>query len=109
MYALSIVVPRIGELECGFGHKIVVKMEQPSNCENILESSTKCRLVTPDANGLLVQPIAHSGTSKKVPSSNPVNSCQPSANEFDLGGCQQPLIMLGLLVVLKIKLEKNMI
>jgi hypothetical protein len=53
MYALSIVigevVPRIGELECGFGHKIVVKMEQPSNCENNLESSTKCRLVTPDA------------------------------------------------------------
>jgi len=32
--------------------------------------------------------------------------CQMS---LTLGGCQQPLIMLGLLVVLKIKLEKNMI
>jgi hypothetical protein len=28
-----------------------------------------------------------------------------SANDLDLGGCQQPLVRLGLLVVLKIKLE----
>jgi hypothetical protein len=30
-----------------------------------------------------------------------------SANDLDLGGCQQPLVRLGLLVVLKIKLENK--